>query len=540
MQHLLRRAYRGQMGAYLQFFVLLLLLAATILVVMAVSGCSDCDDYDEPQTFSGRTYVQTLPMGEQFYPLIIHSEMVAPGGQLQLLVEPDPLAGKRVVEWTPPPGATNFDFPGLKPTSGGPPFVFTGVDQNSDLWLNYTVPQAPVGTKLVDTIKTVYSDGSSSSTASETEIVIIAALNGPFPGPAAGRQPQVASPQADVTAWDVAVWFDSVGVTLTTELCQEWLTRLQGDDFFLAVRMPMTTTTVTSSYRLPFVFGSPYSQTLQLDDYGDPPGSPMLITAPLEYRPERHTFLANELPSAPGEHWAALGVSATKSLSCPAGLNVAPGLWGIVANSLLDLHDQPNACLGCTARVYYCYEGQSPPWEALAQRALARTRGIESYQGEGITCLGPAPVHLESSDTSLHMLGTAGAFVTPTLAISLSEHIVGPTYTVTVTMDYSSSVAGWEFYGGTWLTPNLQVPLTTATEIVVPAHKIAHIWAVNDYVPTDTVTGPHTLVITVTSTTSPSLTTWAAIPLWIGRWVAPPAGGGKQYAVYLPLIVKSP
>jgi hypothetical protein len=285
--------------------------------------------------------------------------------------------------------------------------------------------------------------------------------------------------------------------------------------------------------------GGPSPQTfLRLEQYL--PLEERILTATLEYRPERLTFLANELPSAPGEHWAALGISAAEAITCPAGLNVAPDDWGITGNFLLDLRDQPDACQGCTVLVYGCYEGQGAPWATLEQRMLARSLGMESYQGQGVTCIGPKAVHLEEAFApTLHLRGSAAAAITPTQAISLSNEVWGPGYVVTVTMDYSSTAQGWQFYGGDDSGPDLGAQLTpNATEIGLPnAFMPRYIWAVNNPTPAGTEAGPHSLVITVTSPIFSFLTTWDAIPLWSGGWVAPPAGAG--YRIYLPLVVRN-
>ncbi len=336
---------------------------------------------------------------------------------------------------------------------------------------------------------------------------------------------------ANVEAWDVNYWLDPNVITMTTDLCQEWRTKLLSDKFFIAARMPMSTTTITGSYRLPFVFGSPYSQTLKFNMW-----TPFttFLTATLEYRPERHTFLANELPSAAGKHWAALGVGAVEPSSCPTGLNVAPGKWEIYANLLLDLHDQPDACEGCTAQFFYCYQGQESPLAGLGQHALAQSLGLDSYQGEGITCVGPTPIHLNTVGSRyLHLGGAAVAVITPTLPITLQEYIEAPFYPIALTMDYTSTMDGWHFYRGDWNSPDLNAPITANTKIVLTS--VSPIWAVNHPVPADTPAGPHSLVITVSSATSPSLTSWDAVVLWAGEWVAPPGG---QTRVYLPFMMK--
>jgi len=545
MKRWLQEAYRSRLAPYLQFFVLLLLVAAAILIVMAISGCDACDDED--YSSSGSIYTHRATTEDYDSPTLAGPTSVSPGGKVELKANPAPGGGERTVkwwpashapgagkctvEWWPPPGAMNFQFPGQQPEPGGPPFVFKNVDENSDLRMSYTAPDQ--GT-LVDTVQSRYADGSESSVAHET--LISGQSQATVAPPVALPTRQVHSP-ATLNAWQIELWFDAPeGITLTTDLCQEWVTKLQGDEFFLAARMPMSTT--AGSYRLPFVFGAPYSQTLYLDDYADPWGSPMLMTATLEYRPERLNFLANELPSAPGEHWAALGISTTEPVSCPTGLNSSN--WGLMAKLLLDLHDQPDECRGCPVLFYGCYEGQNQPPEGLGLRSLAHSLGVESYQREGITCLGPMPVHLEEYGSNLHLGGTVAAFITPTLPIMLHGYILGPNDDVTVTMQYTSTVDGWRFYGGDWDKPDLNRPITDATEIVVPANSPANLWAVNDPVPADTVAGPHSLIITVTTTSSPILTTWHAIALWVGDWVAPPTPGPSVTPTATPTATPTP
>ena len=99
-------------------------------------------------------------------------------------------------------------------------------------------------------------------------------------------------------------------------------------------------------------------------------------------------------------------------------------------------------------------------------------------------------------------------------------------------------MGGWQFYGGDDRAPDYNAPITAATEIVVPQWQYTYIWAVNDSVPADTPAGPHSLIITVTSTTPPALTTWDTVLLWVGDWVAPPPPGETHHWIYLPLVLR--
>jgi len=305
---------------------------------------------------------------------------------------------------------------------------------------------------------------------------------------------------------------------------------LQSDSFFLAARTPVTATaSITGSYRLPFVFGSPYSQTLYLDDYSDPWGSPMIFTTTLEYRPERHTFLANALPSAAGERWAALGGASVEPAVCPQGLNVSAGDWGLRSDLWLDLSDQPNLCEGCEVNLYYCYEGQTPP----SFSALARPLAVPAYQGEGITCIGPQITTLvdESAAPPLQMQGGGYHPVTPPATVS-SHRILLTAGQVNVNLVYSSTLAvAWNMYedngsGG----PDLSKPITPP----ILVNSFQEIWLVAD-IPNGATAGLQTLNVTASLVDDPTTTVTTSDILWIGDWVAPPT---SQQFVYLPLVIK--
>ena len=522
-----QRNRHKQTSSYIRFFALLLGMSVLsfVLVAWVGAGC-ECTEDEHPSTGVGEDDQEGSDLVEIYGPT-----EVKPGGRVDLKIGPAPgIALFSSIYWTPPPGATDFEFPGKQPEPGGPPFVFTHVDSSDDLRVSYTAP-AEEG-KLVDSAFGISINGESGGSAHETKVT-----DGAFSAKASFPtllRLTPTRPEATVRVWKVQVLLDIDSITLTTDLCQEWIPKLTGDDFFLAARMPMTTTAITGSYRLPF--GNPYSQTLYLDDRTH---FNRVMTATLEYRPERHTFLANALPQAAGEHWAALGISTTEPISCPAGLNAAE--WTIEADFTLDLHDQPNACEGCTVLFYGCYEGQ----ESLASQAtrlLARAMGVESYQGEGITCFGPKPVHLVPRTGNLHISGPMAVEITPTLPATLSAVIVNSTgEAVTLTLGYTSTMGGWQFYGGDWGAPDTNQPIIPGvTEITIPGTGLvsAVVWAANNPVSADTEAGPHSLILTVTSTTSPTLSAWESVPLWSGGWIAPPPPSESKYRVYLPLVTK--
>jgi hypothetical protein len=353
-------------------------------------------------------------------------------------------------------------------------------------------------------------------------------------------------PQADepIDAWNVTTWIDPSGITLTTELCQDLVDTARRDEFFFATRVPLAPAEPGSIDRpLPHIFDSPYSQTVKLIDARYPITD--ILTGTLGYRTERFSFLANELPSAPDETWMALGLRDTGPVTCPAGLNLAPGNWGIVAETLLNLSRQPNNCEGCTLRTYYCYEGTNSPLDYVtnqAVRALAAQAEMEatSYQGENVTCIGPQLMHL-TEQKGLNLIGAPhSAVITPTQPVSLSTGLLNEhTGPLTVTVDHSTSLStSWQIYTGTYDAPDSVAPLLTPDqELVLQRHTPSYLWFLND-VPTETQAGAQSLLITVTVVTSPALSTSHNVLLWSGEWV-PPTGAVLDQNVYLPLILRN-
>jgi len=475
-------------------------------------------------------------MGDIVSPALTGPGKVKPGERVKIELD----AGlHRRITWTPPPGATHITFPDQQPDPGGPPYVFDLGAWHS-LNVEYDAPSSE--TTLVDTFESLYDDGSNDAASIETQVSNSAQSTA---SGASGLALSVMHPQAaSVTMWQVTKWIDINGITLTTNLCNDIHNTMINDKFFIASRMPLGSGVLTASYALPFAMGGPYSQTVYLEEYG--PSGPIL-TYTVEYRPERANFAANNLPSADGEHWATWGLTVTEDITCTAGLAVPQNGWGIVAQLLLDLHDQPDACEGCEVRTYYCYEGQDPPVvfqsqqaaRALSMAQVAQAVGATSYQGQGITCMDAGPLHLGDS-SGLHLGWTEGAWITPMQQITLSEHLENRgTVPMTVTLAWTSSLKSlWSMYGGTWDAPDLGAPITAGTEIALGTSwpdSLQALWLIND-VHTDTAAGLHSLVLTATSVTTPSLYVWDNVPLWAGEWVAP--GTNKQY-LYLPLVLKN-
>ena len=347
---------------------------------------------------------------------------------------------------------------------------------------------------------------------------------------------RAAAPAAGYYRWLVYEHYRTTEpMTVTSDLCQDWVDLLQSEQTFVGLRFPVLPPTLsyTEPYTLPLVIGPAGSSLALLDERVSP--ATTVLTVPLEYRPEHHTFLENELPAAPGEHWLAMGVVTTPTIDCA---NVPTlGKWTIDANLWLDFGGAADACKGCVLPLYYCYAGQEPPAPLAALGAVA---GVTSYQGWGITCLGPDALYLESGATTPPFtLGwTHTALITPTETISLSHYLYNSgAVPVTVTLAYSSTPGlPWGVYSGTQEAPDL--PLAP---IIGPIRledtwpeSVRYFWMIAT-VPDGTPSGAGTLVITATDVTSPAITASTRDLLWVGDWVAPP-GPPLWYRLYLPLM----
>jgi hypothetical protein len=420
--------------------------------------------------------------------------------------------------WTPPQGATNLDYNPRPDNYPELPAEWSNLSMQDEIHISYNQPSLQAGESEMNVTDTaeLHWDGRSSTDSYTTLIT-----NNP-PSPAAPLRPAAVPVRGSATAttdlWQVDQWIEQEGVTLTKELCQDWFASLQSDDAFQAVRTPVSpTAALTESYPLPIVFGGEYSNTMQLFSY-DPFGP--VITVPVELRPEYHTFLENELPSAPGEHWMALGL-ASDPVTCP-DYEFAAGRWGFKAQSYLDMTHQPDNCEGCVLPTYYCYKGQEASLALMAvRRALGASANVTSYPRWGITCVGPQAAPLRH-EPAWEFGGASSVWVTPTMPITLHHYILPGlgSAPMTFTLDYTSTLGvEWSIYGGDWSEPDTGDPVTPP--ITATSENPRHLWIISEPVPTDTVSGDYTMIVTAASVVSPANSLWIGNIIWVGDRVAP-------------------
>lgn len=287
----------------------------------------------------------------------------------------------------------------------------------------------------------------------------------------------------------------------------------------------------TDAYTQPVVFRDVYSPTLRLY------APSRRFTAPMEYRPARFAFLETQMPSAPGEHWLALGVATTPAITCPPDLNVPGETWEFQTDFQLDFGGAWDANAGQVLALYNCYEGQNAPF-FFAQPGLAigRKPRAPAYQGQGITCAGPQPIRLIEYATPRIEIGNAHAFIaTPPQRVTLdhfvANHVNAP---VTVTMSYTSPRGlTWGFYADAAGATPLANPLRL--EPKGTAGWTRNFFAIAD-IAAGTPAGLEMLTLAATDVALPTRSAWTADSVWVGQWLAPPTA--QEYFYFLPLILR--
>ncbi|MBU0491934.1 MAG: hypothetical protein KKA73_08890 [Chloroflexi bacterium] len=320
----------------------------------------------------------------------------------------------------------------------------------------------------------------------------------------------------DYYLWQTAVLYGVPDRTMTAELCQDDMNLLQSGRTFIALRVPVYSST------LPVCFDDGYAPYLNLLDERAFPAVPVLTTS-LEYKPQYLTFAENELPAAPGEHWLALGAVTSPAIDCAALPALPTDEWEFQTNVWLDFGGAHDAGRGATLPLYYCYEGQSPPGADTT-----------SYQGWGITCLGPHYLTLRDGPDDWELAGQGMGWVTPTQTISFSHTIYNwtpyPHPPLTFTLEATSTLpAGWAFYAD----EQGQTPLVSPIRV----DDVLEFWVFGQ-APAGTAAGAYNLF--VTARTDDALPAWqqAADLLWVGDWVAPPLPPW-WHRLYLPLVLRS-
>jgi hypothetical protein len=526
----LARFLRGERGATLGFSAILLLLAAGIFVFLSNTSCEPgggggCNGSNPPTGMGGSELVaqQSVNKGGSTPYLGGSTGPYLQGELVQRDLGYSGLASVSRMVWTPPEGAANFEFGvGITPEPGGPPYVF--LNPPPLFSVGFDMPTLPAGVdtlRLSESLRIEGADGSSSQAG------MVASL---YRTPQAPIQPQQAEgrPSADassqaVTAYQVDKWRYMDDDVMTTAQCQDIFDMLQGGGAFAALRVPMVPSAQGASYQIPVISGPDASSRPMMDFTAGWEAVSGIPNLPLELLPDRMTYLENNLPSASGEAWIAMGVSSDTPVTCPADMNKTG--WEFHFRYFLDLVGQAEEL-----PAYYCYEGNTSPLAAAAARMMAGA-GAASVQAGGITCMGPQDQVLEPN-ASLE-LGNPGSLwnVLPPEEIAL-EHYINLDAVFPVNLSASSSLSGvtWTFYRGDNSAPNLTQPIANPW---TPANSFEFFWLVGT-LPAGTPAGSYAVTITAAKVGDPSTSAHITDLVWVGEWV-PPNG---TLPVFLPFVMK--
>jgi hypothetical protein len=472
-----------------------------------------------------------------------------PGENADLALKNGDVPGAKLT-WTPPPGASNFKFPeNMKPIGGGPPFVWNNVGANTSINVNYDLPNLPPGEDFYSCSNTLTAeDGEGNYTTSSyvTEIsesfANLAAAEQAMPETdprsslLTGEIESGQESQADTHLWYTEEILNSNEISMTTQTCQDLFAVLQQENVFQAIRVPAPSPTTTHSYTMPVVYQKGRYPTITLHD--KPWIYSPVVSGTLEYRYHYFTFLENEMPSVAGEHWLALGLSASEPITCPEGIAYPPDGWSITIEMWMDIPESPadpEAPVVLTS--FNCYEGSN----AVAQLSglfsqgsatqIARTSANGYY--EEITCAGPQYLFMDD-EPDLILRGSETHFITPTQTISFAHTILNAGDTaISVTLETSSTLeTEWHIYA----QPDGSDQITDPVHLDSVANNSLDFWIIGE-VPAGAAEGSHTVMVTATSNTEPPVSVWAADTIWIGPLDIPPSPE-TNFRLYLPALFR--
>jgi hypothetical protein len=480
------------------------------------------------------------------------SGAVLPGSVVTRYISYTTVTGKdpTQIQWTPPQGASNFNFFSTPPTNpdGPAPYVFDNDPPlPMPLQITYNAPVLPTnrlslivgeviaGVRVSETDDIHVVNYTISATASRAQAA-------PALLPSAAQSGWEVVAGATITALEVQRWFGAQGVTMTTSLCQQTYDWLQSDKTFVATRMPVSTGGASGlSYELPVLF--PMDTDARPNVIATRPKINLrasgksvtdVVDLPLEVRSDRIAFMENQLPPAAGEHWVALGVAKEPKITCPLSLTIPSWEFNYTfpVNPASPISRLP---------MYFCQDGQDPPPIGdLALNVLAGhadASAVPSAQMEGITCLGPQEhVLLPPVIYVGHPNTVWNAFPGDEVRLMHFVQVIGLAPTVTLAINSEVPGFGWRVYTGTDSAPNL-VTEVNITQPYTASPGLMFFWMIGT-VPTGASPGARNFTFRVEKAADPSKYGSATDMVWIGEWVPPPTPGGAKHTIYLPLVLR--
>ena len=434
------------------------------------------------------------------------------------------------VAWTPPGGATRFEFSGAQPSNpNGPlPFAFLDVPTPSEMpdeptiELNYRLPAVGGNYTFIDTALTTNSAGTlegfclshqNGSKGSLTKTLFQFVTD------------QQGNRQDSFNAWRFNKWlYDSTGgQDLGLSETEALVTYLQSGAFFVGLRFAVPQEANVLSYRLPLKMSPGDGPVFAILDHGLPYEDNSLDQAVaqfhLEYLPERNEWLQNHLPAQSATRWAALAPNRDPIILPEDRFPVDAGLWEFFTTGVITMPDMPADGEGCTLELYMCHVGTEPPPFFESDYKVASTL-LQTYQDDGVTCFGPWPHLVGSSspdlDQPIKLHGQGIDRVAPP-ARAQFHHMLTASDSETITISVESSRGfPWRVYEGSYNEPDLGRPITG--NITVSGGFT--LWLVGD-IPADAPDGADTIVLTASLAAEPDKKVWATDVLWVGDWTPP-------------------
>ena len=562
------RVERWLQDPKVRFSLLLVLSCLTLIGAMGVaktSGCSQlCGDFCGCSTDTEQQKAKVSSAAPHMSPviaLLAPQREVSGDGRVHLALsavhDGDALKPARLdLVWTPPAGAQGIQFDDRQPEAQrNSSFMFR------DVPVNYgRLPGA------TDAIAVSYQLGSSAGT---NEWLPYSTLQVRYRGPdgqlvtyastrlvdaddvrsssarvdaTGGRGASVNA--ADYYFWHMTMWgFRANPDDIDTSLCEELVASIPEGNPFIGVRFPVPPGSET--FEPPIVLGNGYYAAIYLLDEGQRPYV-RLMTQTLELKPQYVDFLENELPSAPDEHWMAIGRASTEPITCPEGLDLPAGTWEIGAEFWLDMGGAKDACESCQLTAYLCFDGELPPAAvAIDLSRAAGAVGAGFYQSSGITCIGPQPHRLTelwgspvNPSPSFALEGWNTATVDPGQVLTFTHKIQNlGSQQVTVDLSYLSAMGiSYGLYQSTYDGPRVPlVPMSSRVTLGTGWSAGERWFSLIAAVPSDA-RGAETVWVTATSATAPDDATYLTDGAWIGPW-APPTPEGMRLRIRLPLVL---